>query len=61
MFQEISCAEVNMTVMKGSAVLDYCSEFDRSFLPTLSSHNTSNPLTKMLFAQHINLDSLLVD
>lgn len=45
MFQEISCAEVDMTVMKGSAVLDYCSDFDRSFLPTLSSHNMSNPLT----------------
>lgn len=44
MFQEISCAEVDVTVMKGSAVLNYCSEFDRSFLPTLS-HNMSEPLT----------------
>lgn len=43
MFQEISCAEVDMTVMKSSAVPDYCSELDRSFLPTLSSHNMSNP------------------
>lgn len=49
MFQEISCAEVDMTVMKGSAVLDYCSEFDPSFLPTLSSQNMSNPLLTNAF------------